>query len=82
MKELYLIRHSAPFVKIKDRGRIPFNEFSKNMILSAEGEKNASKLCNIQELSGVDAVLSLSFDFTSPHNLLISSNAASSVVIK
>ena len=58
MKELYLIRHSAPFVKIKDRGRIPFNEFNKNMILSAEGEKNASKLCNIQELSGVDAVYS------------------------
>ena len=58
MKVLYLIRHSAPFVKIKDRGRIPFSEFSKNMILSAEGEKNASKLCNIQELSGVDAVYS------------------------
>lgn len=58
MKELYLIRHSAPFVKIKDRGRIPFSEFSKNMILSVEGEKNASKLCNIQELSGVDAVYS------------------------
>lgn len=58
MKELYLVRHSAPFVKIKDRGKIPFSEFSKNMILSVDGEKNASRLCDVSELCNVDCVYS------------------------
>ena len=55
-KEVYLIRHSAPFVKIdnyEDYKNVPWREFNKNMILSIEGERRASLLVNVPELRKV-----------------------------
>ena len=56
MKNIYLIRHSAPFVDIdnySDYENVLWDEYNKNMILSVEGEENAKKLCNIKELQNV-----------------------------
>ena len=61
MKTIYLIRHSAPFVEIEnydDYKNVPWNDYNRNMILSSEGEENAKKLCNIDELKHLDAVYS------------------------
>lgn len=61
MKTIYLIRHSAPFVEIEnyyDYKNVPWNDYNRNMILSSEGEENAKKLCNIDELKHLDALYS------------------------
>lgn len=59
MKTIYLIRHSAPFIDIdnnKDYKNISWEEYNRNMILSSLGEKNAKKLCDIDELNGIDSI--------------------------
>lgn len=61
MKTIYLIRHSAPFVLIDNYEKymnIPWKEYNKNMILSVEGENNARKLCNVEELKRIDEIYS------------------------
>lgn len=59
MKTIYLIRHSAPFVEIDNyinNDNVLWSEFNKNMILSPLGEENAKKLCNINELKGINEI--------------------------
>ena len=59
MKNIYLIRHSAPFVEIanyEDYRNVNWAEYNKNMILSVLGEENAKQLCNIDELKMLDEV--------------------------
>ena len=59
MKTIYLIRHSAPFVEIDnyvDNDNVLWFEFNKNMILSPQGEENAKKLCNVEELKDIDEI--------------------------
>ena len=59
MKNIYLIRHSAPFVDIdnySDYENVLWDEYNKNMILSVEGEENAKKLSNIKELQNVSEI--------------------------
>lgn len=59
MKTIYLIRHSAPFVEIDNyinNDSVLWSEFNKNMILSPLGEENAKKLCNINELNGINEI--------------------------
>lgn len=61
MKKIYLIRHSAPFVSIdnyNDYENVSWNNYNRNMILSVDGERNAEKLCEIDELKDVDVVYS------------------------
>ena len=61
MKTIYLIRHSAPFVEIynyEDYNNSSWKECNKNMILSVEGEENAKKICNIEEMKKVDDIYS------------------------
>ena len=61
MKTIYLIRHSAPFIEIdnySDYKNVPWNDYNRNMILSSVGEENAKKLCNIEDLRGLDVVYS------------------------
>jgi len=58
---IYLIRHSGPFVNIKnyeDYENVSWEEYNKNMILSVEGEKKAEKLCEIEELKNIDDIYS------------------------
>ena len=58
MKTIYLIKHSGPFVDIKnyeDYENILWEDYNKNMILSVEGEKRAEKLCEIEELNNMIA---------------------------
>ena len=59
MKTIYLIRHSAPFVEIDnyiDNDNVLWSEFNKNMILSPQGEENARKLCNVEELKEINEI--------------------------
>lgn len=59
MKIIYLIRHSAPFVEIdnyKNYESVLWSEYNKNMILSPQGEENAKKLCNVEELMNIDEI--------------------------
>lgn len=59
MKTIYLIRHSAPFVEIENyinNDNVLWTEFNKNMILSPQGEENAKKLCNVDELKDVNEI--------------------------
>ena len=59
MKTIYLIRHSAPFVEIDnyvDNDNVLWSEFNKNMILSPQGEENAKKLCNVNELKDLNEI--------------------------
>ena len=61
MKTIYLIRHSAPFIEIEnydDYENVLWNDYNRNMILSSEGEENAKKLCELDELRNLDAVYS------------------------
>ena len=61
MKTIFLIRHSAPFVEIEnydDYENVLWNDYNRNMILSSEGEENAKKLCELDELRNLDAVYS------------------------
>ena len=59
MKTIYLIKHSGPFVNIKnyeDYENVLWEDYNRNMILSTEGEKRAEELCNIEELDNVDRI--------------------------
>ncbi len=59
LKIIYLIKHSGPFVNIKnyeDYENVLWEDYNRNMILSAEGEKRAEELCNIEELDNVDRI--------------------------
>ena len=59
MKNIYLIRHSGPFVEIDnyvDNDNVLWSEFNKNMILSPLGEENARKLCNVDELKEINEI--------------------------
>ena len=59
MKTIYLIKHSGPFVDIKnyeDYEKVLWEDYNRNMILSAEGEKRAEGLCNIAELNNIDRI--------------------------
>ena len=61
MKTIYLIRHSGPFVEIdnySESNNVLWDEFNKNMILSPQGEENAKKLCNVDELKNIDELYS------------------------
>lgn len=61
MKEIYLIRHSAPFIDFEnysDYKNSPWKDCNRNMILSVEGERNAEKLCNVEELNNIDEIYS------------------------
>lgn len=60
-KIIYLIRHSGPFVEIdnySDYENISWEEYNKNMILSVTGEKQAEKLCEINELKDIQHIYS------------------------
>lgn len=59
MKTIYLVKHSGPFVEIKnyeDYENILWEDYNRNMILSVEGEKRAEKLCEIEELNNVERI--------------------------
>lgn len=61
MKTIYLVKHSGPFVDIKnyeDYENILWNDYNRNMILSVEGEKRAEKLCEIEELNNIERIFS------------------------
>lgn len=61
MKEIYLIRHSAPFIEIEnysDYKNVSWSDYNRNMILSPLGEELAKNLCNIKELTNVDSIYS------------------------
>lgn len=58
MKTIYLIRHAGPFINLDNYDKEPFANQNKNMILSVEGERNASKLCEISELKDIDIIYS------------------------
>lgn len=59
MNTIYLIRHSAPFVEIdnyENYESVLWSEYNKNMILSPQGEENAKKLCNVEELKNINEI--------------------------
>lgn len=59
MKTIYLIKHSGPFVDIKnyeDYENVLWEDYNRNMILSVDGEKRAEKLCEIKELNNVERI--------------------------
>lgn len=59
MTTIYLIRHSAPFVEIDNYMNyesVLWSEYNKNMILSPQGEENAKKLWNVEELKGISEI--------------------------
>lgn len=58
MKKIYLIRHSGPFVKLKDEENMEWKIRNKNMILSSKGEENAKKLIYVKELKNIDEIYS------------------------
>lgn len=61
MKTLYLIRHSGPFIDIynyEDYKNVNWDDYNRNMILSPEGEENARKLCELDELKDIDEIYS------------------------
>lgn len=55
-KIIYLIRHSGTFVKINGYDNLPFEDQSKNMILSVYAERKAEKLGKTPEFNNIDAV--------------------------
>lgn len=59
MKTIYLVKHSGPFVDIKnyeDYENVLWEDYNRNMILSVEGEKRAERLCEIEELNNVERI--------------------------
>lgn len=57
-KEIYIIRHSGPFVPLNENGKITFEEKSKNMILSVDAEKKMEKISKMDELKNIDKIYS------------------------
>ena len=61
MTTIYLVRHSAPFIDFEnysDYKNSLWKDCNRNMILSVEGEKNAEKLCDVEELNNIDEIYS------------------------
>ena len=61
MKNIYLIRHSGPFIEIENYGdykNAPWKDYNRNMILSPEGEENAKKLINVEDFKNLDLIYS------------------------
>ena len=58
MKKIYLVRHSGPFVDLKEDNDLKWEDLNKNMILSVQGEENAKELANLQALKEVSKVYS------------------------
>lgn len=61
MKTLYLIRHSGPFIDIynyEDYKNVNWDDYNRNIILSPEGEENARKICELDELKDIDEIYS------------------------
>ena len=61
MKNIYLIRHSSPFVEIenyKNYKNANWDDYNRNMILSPEGEDNAKALTTIDDFKNIDLVYS------------------------
>ena len=59
LKIIYLVKHSGPFVDIKnyeDYENVPWEDYNRNMILSVDGEKRAERLCEIDELNNVERI--------------------------
>jgi len=59
LKTIYLVKHSGPFVDIKnyeDYENVLWEDYNRNMILSVEGEKRAEKLCELEELNNVERI--------------------------
>lgn len=59
MKTIYLVKHSGPFVDIKnyeDYENVLWEDYNRNMILSVDGEKRAEKLCEIEELNNIERI--------------------------
>lgn len=59
MKTIYLVKHSGPFVDIKnyeDYENVPWEDYNRNMILSVDGEKRAERLCEIEELNNIERI--------------------------
>jgi len=59
LKTIYLVKHSGPFVDIKnyeDYENVLWEDYNRNMILSVDGEKRAEKLCEIKELNNVERI--------------------------
>ena len=61
MKNIYLIRHSGPFIEIdnySDYKNVPWNDYNRNMILSPEGEDNAKALTSVEDFKNLDLIYS------------------------
>lgn len=59
MKTIYLVKHSGPFVDIKnyeDYENVLWEAYNRNMILSVDGEKRAERLCELEELNNVERI--------------------------
>ena len=59
LKTIYLVKHSGPFVDIKnyeDYESVLWKDYNRNMILSVEGEKRAERLSEIEELNNVERI--------------------------
>ena len=59
MKNIYLVRHSAPFIEIdnySDYENVSWDDYNRNMILSPEGEEKAKELCNLEEFRNIDEI--------------------------
>lgn len=56
-KEIYLIRHSGPFVRL-DYNFKSFSEQNERMVLSVEAEEKAKEISNSTELQNIDKVYS------------------------
>ncbi len=57
-KEIYLIRHSGPFVELNNIENLKFELQSERIILSVEGEKKAEKLSDLNEFKNTDVIYS------------------------
>lgn len=58
MKNIYLIRHSGPFVKLDFNNKITFEEKSERMILSPVAEERAKNLLKIKDLENIEKIYS------------------------
>ncbi len=57
-RNIYIIRHSSPFVEIDQSDKIPFEEQNRNMILSVSAEKKAEKVSGMSKFKNIRSVYS------------------------
>lgn len=57
-KEIYLIRHSGPFVELSNLENLKFELQRERMILSVEAEKKSEKLSDLNEFENIDIIYS------------------------